>query len=265
MVSSYKDGRTSKQADAGMVPADKLAPHAPLSRYYGEQDRRSAFVRSLFNDTAADYERLNRILTFGAGAAYRRRVLAAAGLAPGMQVLDVAVGTGLVAREAVALAGGADAIIGLDLSEGMLREAGRLGIPLIQGRMEALPVADGRIDLVSLGYALRHVDDLGATFAEFYRVLKPGGRLVILEFGRPVSWFGRLLIAPLMGGAVPWLSQWLTGRSDNRLLMRYCWDTVREVVPEQRIIAAMKGAGFGATRWEVNHEVLRCYYGRKPG
>ena len=94
----------------------------------------------------------------------------------------MAIGTGLVAREAAAILGGTGGVVGLDLSEGMLAEARRsLGVTLVQARAEALPFADASFDFVSMGYALRHVADLARLFAEYRRVLRPGGRLLVLE------------------------------------------------------------------------------------
>jgi demethylmenaquinone methyltransferase/2-methoxy-6-polyprenyl-1,4-benzoquinol methylase len=90
--------------------------------------------------------------------------------------VDVAVGTGLVAAEAARVLGDPAAVTGLDLSEGMLAEARRRlggGVRLVQARAERLPVADRSVDFVSMGYALRHVADLGVAFAEYRRVLRP--------------------------------------------------------------------------------------------
>jgi ubiquinone/menaquinone biosynthesis C-methylase UbiE len=93
-----------------------------------------------------------------------------------MRMLDVAIGTGLLAREAVRILGRPDDVIGLDLSEGMLAEARRaLPIPLVQAQAETLPLADASLDFVSMSYALRHVTSLGVLFAEFRRVSAPAG------------------------------------------------------------------------------------------
>jgi demethylmenaquinone methyltransferase/2-methoxy-6-polyprenyl-1,4-benzoquinol methylase len=100
-------------------------PHATLAAYYGSAEKRRRFVRDLFNSTAPDYDRVERLLAFGSGSWYRRHALRRAGLRPGMRVLDVAMGTGLVAREAMTLAGGPDRVIGLDPSIGMVTEARR--------------------------------------------------------------------------------------------------------------------------------------------
>ncbi len=129
----------------------------PPANAHSEQ----AFVRGLFNDTAPYYDTVNRIFSLGSGSWYRRRCLRRAGLQPGHTVLDVAVGTGLIAQSALQIVGANGAVIGLDLSEAMLAEAQRkLGIPLIQGTAEALPLADQSVDFVVMGYAIRHIADL---------------------------------------------------------------------------------------------------------
>src|ERR1700744_2513369 len=145
-----------------------------------------AFVRGLFNDTALYYDTVNRIFSLGSGNWYRRRCLLRAGLKPGQTVLDVAIGTGLIAQAALPIVGARNKIIGLDLSEAMLEAARRkLDIPLIQGMAEALPLADESVDFVVMGYAIRHIADLESCFREFKRVLRRDGTLLLLEVSSP--------------------------------------------------------------------------------
>ena len=113
-----------------------------------------------------------------------------------MNVLDVAIGTGLVARQAIAIVGNPRLVLGLDPSAGMLAQAiANLSIPVIRATAERIPLASDGFDFLSMGYALRHVADLGAALSEFYRVLKPGGTLCLLEITRRAArsapaWFG---------------------------------------------------------------------------
>ena len=102
-------------------------PHRPLFQHYAAPAERSGFVRDLFNGTAAHYDRINAVFSLGTGGWYRREALRRAGLRPGQTLLDVAVGTGLVAAEAARVLGDPAAVTGLDLSEGMLAEARRRG------------------------------------------------------------------------------------------------------------------------------------------
>ena len=247
-----------------MKPDPPLKPHPALTDYYPDLAQRPAFVQGLFDRTARYYDHVNRLLSFGSGSGYRRRALLRVGLRPGMTVLDVATGTGLVARQALAITGDPQSVIGLDISAGMLAEVRRLlGIPLIQGLMERLPVADACCDLVSMGYALRHVADLNATFREFHRVLRPGGALLILEITRPAHPVKRALLKFYLGRLVPLLSRLTTGQRDLQTLMHYYWDTIEHCVPPETILQAIRTAGFTEAGCHIQFDLFRAYLGRK--
>lgn len=244
--------------------AEPVQPHPVMHGYYADPESRVGFVRGLFNDTAHHYERINRLFSMGSGAWYRRYRLQRAGLRPGMRMLDVAIGTGLVARQAVALCGGKVEVIGLDLSEAMLAEVRRsLDIPLIQGLAERLPLADGSVDFIAMGYALRHVADLTATFREFRRVLKPGGTVLLLEIGRPTRPLVRGIVGVYLGRVVPLMSRLTGGGASGRTLMRYYWETIDQCVAPDVITQAMTAAGLTSVRCDVEFDVFRNFTGRK--
>ncbi|HEV7265587.1 MAG TPA: class I SAM-dependent methyltransferase [Falsiroseomonas sp.] len=237
-------------------------PHRPLLRYYAAPDERFGFVRDLFNRTAGSYDGINGVLSFGSGAWYRRRSLLRAGLKPGARMLDVAVGTGLVAREAVRLLGRADDVIGLDVSEGMLGVArSSLRMPFVQARAEALPLRDAGLDFISMGYALRHVSDLLLVFGEFRRVLRPGGRLLLLEMGRPEGGLGYTVAKAYLGGIVPALSRF--AGAESRTLMRYYWDTIDACVPAADILRHLREVGFAEVGCETELGIFRAYTARR--
>ena len=126
-------------------------PHPPLLHYYATEADRRHWVRSIFDRTAGDYDRVERILGLGTGSWYRRRALRRAGLGAGMTVLDIGTGTGLVAREAATLAGDATRVTGVDPSSGMVRHARvPAGVRLRAGSAEAIPAADGSADFLSM-------------------------------------------------------------------------------------------------------------------
>ncbi len=242
-----------------------IAPHAPLPRHYADAQQRDRYVQALFDRGAPSYDRINAIFSLGTGARYRRDALKRAGLAPGKRLLDVATGTGLVAREAIGILGTAQDVIGLDLSAGMLREARAAGAnPLVQARAEALPLADASVDLVSMGYALRHVHDLVAAFREYHRVLRPGGRVLLLEIDQPASPVALALVRFYLGRVVPGLSRVIgRGERDSRM-MQYFWDTIDACVPPETITGALAQVGFTEVGCDIQLGIFRAYGALKP-
>jgi demethylmenaquinone methyltransferase/2-methoxy-6-polyprenyl-1,4-benzoquinol methylase len=172
-----------------------------------------------------------------------------------MRVLDVAIGTGLVAREEVRITGDPRLVLGVDPSVGMISQARRtLPVRAVLGVAEELPLADARFDFLSMGYALRHLSDLSVTFREFHRVLRPGGRLCVLEISRPRTRFRRAAIKAYMRWIVPAVTRLTTRHADTQLLWQYYWDTIEACVPPETVTAALAAAGFE----EVTH---RCELG----
>jgi demethylmenaquinone methyltransferase/2-methoxy-6-polyprenyl-1,4-benzoquinol methylase len=219
-----------------------------LPEYYASDAGKRGFVGRLFDASAPDYDRVDRLLALGSGSRYRRAALLRAGLAPGMRMLDVAAGTGLVAREAVRIVGDSRDVVGVDPSAGMMAAAGG-GLALVQGRAEQLPFADRTFDFLALGYALRHLADLAATFREFRRVLRPGGRLLLLEITPPKGALARAALRMYMRGMVPWMSRVVARRPETPLLYRYYWDTIEACVPPAGVLETLRAAGFsGADR-----------------
>jgi len=246
-------------------PKSITRPHPALTEYYDSSDHRRGFVRDLFNHTAPDYDRVERMLAFGSGPWYRRRALSQAGLRPGMQVLDVAMGTGLVAREAIALSGESGHVIGLDPSIGMVTEARQtLTLPVVLGRGEQLPLRSNSFDFLSMGYALRHVSDLEAAFREYFRVLRPGASVCVLEITRPHSRLALWLLRAYMKGLVPYLTRLVTRHRETARLMEYYWDTIETCVPPETILAALHRAGFENVRRHASLGIFSEYLGRKP-
>ena len=241
------------------------APHPTLDAYVATADERQPFVTDLFNRSAPYYDRVCATMSFGSGVRYRRDALSRAGLAGGMRVLDVATGTGLVARAARALVGDRGAVIGVDPSSGMLREAAKAErARLVQAFGESLPFGDANFDFVSMGYALRHVSALEAAFAEYRRVLKPGGAVLLLEITRPESraafWAARIYFRRF----VPLLTRLLTWSPESVRLMQYYWDTIEACVPPAKILDALRGAGFANVERRIVHGIFSEYFGRRP-
>jgi demethylmenaquinone methyltransferase/2-methoxy-6-polyprenyl-1,4-benzoquinol methylase len=223
-------------------------------------------VRSIFDRTAGDYDRVERIISAGSGAHYRRRALLRAGLVPGASVLDVGTGTGLVAKQAMHLIGSTGTVTAVDPAIGMML-AGALPekIRPVGGSGEALPFASAKFDFLSMGYALRHVSNVTPVFAEFCRVLKPGGRLCILEITRPQGRVASSLLKFYMRRLVPALARYIGHHVDTAELMRYYWDTIEACLPAEELMAMLRNAGFEHVRRHVELGIFSEYQARRPG
>jgi demethylmenaquinone methyltransferase / 2-methoxy-6-polyprenyl-1,4-benzoquinol methylase len=170
-----------------------------------EGEEKAETVRALFDTISPRYDLVNRVMTFGMDAGWRRRTVRELRLPAGAAVLDLACGTGDLCRE-LAVAGYRPT--GVDFSYGMLANA-RTDAPLVQADILRLPLADGSVDGATCGFALRNVVSLDALFAELGRVVRPGGRIALLEASRPDNrllraghgvYFGR--VVPLIGAVL---------------------------------------------------------------
>jgi demethylmenaquinone methyltransferase / 2-methoxy-6-polyprenyl-1,4-benzoquinol methylase len=253
-------GHPSPAKGAAATPAARaLLPRPPLPRHDGGETERRRRTAELFNRAAADYDWITQAMSFGLGHSYRRRALLAAGLARGMNVLDVGCGTGVMAAHSQAVVGAAGRVAALDPSLGMLRRAGGRGVRLRVGALaEALPFAEGSFDLLVMGYALRHVADLRAAFGEFRRVLRGGGRLLLLEITPPPSRAAFRLVKIYLGRIVPLLSR-LRGGQAAQALMEYYWETIERCVQPAVIVDALAETGFRGVGRQVEKAILSEY------
>lgn len=239
-------------------------PHAPLTEYYQTEQDRQAFLKKIFDDTAPDYDRIERMMALNTGPWYRREALVRAGLKTGMKVLDVGVGTGLVAAQECILTGDPKLVTGMDPSSGMMA-ASKLpeGVELVEGRAESLPFPDNHFDFLSMGYALRHIGDLGKAFSEFERVLKPGGRLCVLEITQAESALGRWLLKTYMRGVIPMLTRIVSRKKMTETIWRYYWDSIEACVPPDQVMATMRSSGMVEVDRFVSMGIFSEYRARK--
>jgi len=236
------------------------APHIPLTDYYKTEEDRQAYLRQIFDNTAEDYDRIEAMLAWGTGPNYRRQALVRAGLTKGMKVLDVGVGTGLVAAQECILTGDPALVTGIDPSPGMMA-ASKLPktMVLIEGRAESLPFPDNHFDFLSMGYALRHIGDLTVAFTEFERVLKPGGRLCILEITQTKSRFGRWLLKGYMRGLIPLITAFISKQKDTATIWRYFWDSIEACVPPAQVIDTLNAAGLTQVKRHLSIGIFSEY------
>jgi len=204
-------------------------------------------VRGVFDSVAERYDVMNDVLSFGLHRAWKSYAVAVAAVQPGWQVLDIAGGTGDLARAFARQAGAQGRVVLTDINEAMLR-VGRdrlldegLVLPTAACDAEKLPFAEASFDLVSVAFGLRNMTHKEAALAEMARVLKPGGRLLVLEFSKPA--------APLQKPydfysfkLMPWLGKLIAKDAES---YRYLAESIR-MHPDQATLAQMmKGAGFG--------------------
>jgi demethylmenaquinone methyltransferase/2-methoxy-6-polyprenyl-1,4-benzoquinol methylase len=168
-------------------------------------DDKPRAVEAMFDRIAPRYDALNRVLTFRMDVGWRRTAVESLNVAPGYRVLDLACGTGDLCR---ALAAAGAQPVGVDFSTGMLHAA-RTDSPLVRADALRLPFADATFHAVTCGFALRNFAALAPVFAECARVLRPGGRVALLDVAEPESGIARAVhtawfrhVVPFVGGVV---------------------------------------------------------------
>ncbi len=206
-------------------------------------DEKTARVRAMFDEIAPRYELVNRILTMSLDRRWRRRAVANLSLPKTSRVLDVATGTGDLLREGRAQG---LTMVGVDLSFGMLDRTDHLDV--VQGDVAALPFANGTFDGVICGYALRNFTDLETGLREMGRVVRPGGRLSILEVAEPAGGLWRLGFRVWFRHVVPFIGSLISSRDAYRYL-----PASTAYLPDADTVRTMlRHAGFSA----VNHRLV---------
>lgn len=202
-------------------------------------------VRRMFDQIAPRYDIMNRLITLGLDRSWRRRCLGAIGLGAEDRLLDVACGTGDFSELADAI--GARSI-GLDYAAGMLKRAAERqdGAPFVRGDASSLPFSDGSFDAVTCGFALRNFVDIEPVLQEMARVLRSGGRLVLLEVYEPQNRFLKAIHALFFKRLVPFLGGLLSDPEAYSYLPR----SVAYLPPGDELIAMVARAGFSDVKRE---------------
>lgn len=216
---------------------------------------RRRWVRDAFHNISHRYDLLNTVLSGGVHFRWKRAAVEAARLKPGQVGLDICCGTGDLLIGLSGQVGGTGRALGLDFAPGMLDMARRRAparrlpqIVLLCADAEALPVGDGVIDAVTIAFGLRNVAHPEQALGEFRRVLRPGGRLVILEFGRPRSRWLRGVYDLYSQTIIPRLGGWLSGRPDA---YQYLHDSIRKWPDPQALASLVRQAGFDHVQYRL--------------
>ena len=215
-------------------------------------------MRQMFDAIAPRYDRMNRLLTFGLDMRWRRRTVAALGLAPGSRVLDIACGTGDLCNE---LSQAQLVPVGIDFSQGML-DAANTTAPLLCGDAQRLPVKDAAFDGAVCGFALRNLDNLPVFFAELSRCVRPDGRIALLEVAIPSNMLLRRGHNIYFGHVVPKIGALLSDKAAYRYLPASV-----AYLPQPDELAEMLGAaGFAVvTRTLLSGGVAQLVTAKRKG
>ena len=227
---------------------------ASENRYYAPGVERAERVRLLFSRIARRYDRINDWMSWGMHRRWKRRLVEAIGPRPGGRVLDLCCGTGDVARAVAAApaAAGKVQVIGLDFTEEMLEVARQVTPPGRAIRYErgdalAIPFPDASFDAVTCAYGLRNLADLDRGLREAWRVLKPGGKLASLEFGRPRQPIMSWLYFAYLKAMLPLFGLLYFGDPQT---YGYIFASVSRFPDQRELAERMRAAGFASVRVE---------------
>ena len=217
---------------------------------------KEGFVHRLFDRISPRYDLFNRVSSFGLDQGWRKQAILRLKLLPGMRALDMASGTGDLAKVASEQLAPLGFVAACDLSYPMLRFAkkklgeipvARWHVQFSQARAEALPFSEESFDAATIGFALRNVTDLDGTFRELSRVMKPGGRLCLLEFGRPRNWLLKFGADLWLTIGVPVVGLLTTGTIWPFLYLRR---SILQFLSPEEVVEHLKAAGFSLVHAE---------------
>jgi demethylmenaquinone methyltransferase/2-methoxy-6-polyprenyl-1,4-benzoquinol methylase len=215
---------------------------------------KAARVRSVFASVAGKYDLMNDLMSFGMHRLWKQFTLSLTGLRPGQRALDVAAGTGDLAMGMLRQVGRTGGVILSDINPSMLERGrdrlldhGFVGnVECLVADAERLPFPDDSFDCLTIGFGLRNVTDKAAALASMYRVLKPGGQLLVLEFSTPVVPAFRPLYDAYSFNVLPLLGRIVAGDAQS---YRYLAESIRMHPDQETLLGMLRAAGFGQARY----------------
>jgi demethylmenaquinone methyltransferase/2-methoxy-6-polyprenyl-1,4-benzoquinol methylase len=231
-----------------------------------EEQQKAQRVAGVFDSVASRYDLMNDLMSAGMHRLWKAFTVRQADVRPGMRVLDIAGGTGDLARAFADRAGDGGLVVLSDINLSMLRagrdkllDKGRM-LPLVQCDAERLPFADDSFDVVSVAFGLRNMTRKDVALAEMRRVIRPGGKLLVLEFSR--VWAP---LAPLYDAysfsVLPWLGSKVAGDSES---YRYLAESIRMHPSQEELARVMEQAGLEQVKWfNLTAGVCALHVGRK--
>ena len=231
-----------------------------------DEQQKAQKVAGVFDSVATRYDLMNDLMSAGLHRLWKAFTVRQADVRPGMRVLDIAGGTGDLARAFADRAGDSGLVVLSDINMSMLRagrdkllDQGRM-LPLVQCDAERLPFADDSFDVVSVAFGLRNMTHKDVALAEMRRVIRPGGKVLVLEFSR--VWAP---LAPLYDAysfsVLPWLGSKVAGDSDS---YRYLAESIRMHPSQEELARVMEQAGLEQVKWfNLTAGVCALHVGRK--
>jgi demethylmenaquinone methyltransferase/2-methoxy-6-polyprenyl-1,4-benzoquinol methylase len=232
-------------------------------------EAKARFVHDLFSQVAPTYDLLNRLLSFGQDRRWRRVAAREAALRPGGSAIDVATGTGDLARELLRHVGDSGRVVGLDFCRPMLdigiRRNRALGarVEMVEGDAQALPFDDASFDAATIAFGTRNVTDLRKTFEEMRRVVRPGGRVVCLEIAQPLWPPFRAAFNLYFGHILPTAARLVHSNKRN---YAYLPASLAAFVSREELAGIMESAGLEGVRiLNLSGGIVAIHTGRVPG
>ncbi len=215
---------------------------------------KKARVGAVFDSVAPRYDLMNDVMSAGLHRLWKRFTISQTGLRPGQSALDVAAGSGDLAVGLARRVGAAGRVLATNVNASMLAvgrdrllDRGIAGnVDFVQADAEALPFLARRFHCVTIGFGLRNVTDKSRALAEMFRVLKPGGRLLVLEFSKPLLGPLGPLYDTYSFEVLPRLGRWLAGDSES---YRYLAESIRRHPDQETLLGLMQDSGFERCRY----------------